>query len=223
MYVRILELGFLMELRLPKQYFLSKSSDIDYFYWNYQFPIKYIQRYRFKSVLKLINSEYFDKLLEIGTGSGIFLPELSNHCRQLYAIDIHDKIESVQKFCKNQKIIANISKCSIESTNFPDNFFDAIISVSVLEFIADLSSAFNEIVRIIKPTGIFIAICPQKSFFLDFILSFLSDKSPDEEFVNSRHEIGPILEDFFKVMEKRVFPPLLGKLLPVYNCYKLRK
>jgi ubiquinone/menaquinone biosynthesis C-methylase UbiE len=170
-----------------------------------------------------MKAENFDKLLEIGTGSGIFLQELSTCCRQLYAIDTHEKIESVQKFCKNQKINANISKCSIESTNFPDNFFDAIIGVSVLEFIPDLNSAFKEIKRIIKPKGKFITICPQKSFLLDFILSFFTDKSPDEVCLNSRDKVSPMLEKSFKVIEKRIFPPILAKLLPVYNCYKLGK
>ena len=212
-----------MKLRLPDRRLLFKTSDVDYFYWNYQFPIKYIQRYRLRSVLKLMNAENFDKLLEIGTGSGIFLLELSTHCRQLYAIDIHEKIESVQEICKKQRINVEVSKRSIESTNFPDNFFDAIISVSVLEFISDLNSAINEIKRIMKPDGIFVTICPQKFFLLDFILSFFTDKPPDEEFLNSRTEISPMLEKSFKVLKKRIFPPILGKLLPVYNCYKLGK
>jgi len=212
-----------MKLRLPDRTVLFKTNDVDYFYWNYQFPIKYIQRYRFKSILKMMSTKIYDKLLEIGTGSGIFLPELSTHCRQLYAIDIHEKIESVQKVCKDQQIKAEVSKCSIESTNFPDNFFDAIISVSVLEFISDLNSALNEIRRIMRPDGIFVTICPQKNSFLDFILSFFTDKAPDEEFFNSRIEISPMLEKSFKVIKKRIFPPILGKLLPVYNCYKLVK
>lgn len=212
-----------MKLRLPDRQLLTKTNDVDYFYWNYQFPIKYIQRYRFKSIIRLMNANTYDNLLEIGTGSGIFLPELSTHCRQLYAIDIHEKIELVQKLCNDQQISAVVTKCSIESTNFPDEFFDAIIGISVLEFIPDLRSAINEIKRIMRPDGIFVTICPQKSFLLDFILSCFTDKSPDEEFVNSRTEISPILENSFKVIKKSIFPPVLSKLLPVYNSYKLGK
>ena len=212
-----------MKLRLPDRKLLSKTNDVDYFYWNYQFPIKYIQRYRFKSIIKLMDVEIYDNLLEIGTGSRIFLPELSAHCRKLYAIDIHERIEIVQKFCNDEQINAEVSKCSIEITNFPENFFDAIIGVSVLEFIPDFQLAINEIKRIMKPGGIFVTICPQKSFLLDLVLSCFSAKSPDEEFVNSRLEISPMLEKSFKVLKKRIFPPFLGKVLPVYISYKLRK
>ena len=210
-----------MRLILPNQGLLFKTSAVDYFYWNYEFPLKYIQRYRFKLVLELLGVETFDKLLEIGTGSGIFLPELSIHCRQLYAIDIHRKVKQVQKVFENINMAVNITECSIESTNFPDNYFDVIIGVSVLECIRNLNSAIDEIKRIMKPEGLFITICPQKNFLYDFILSFFSDKSPDEEFINSRHEISPMLEKSFKVIDKLIFPPMLGKLLPMYNCYKL--
>jgi ubiquinone/menaquinone biosynthesis C-methylase UbiE len=212
-----------MKLRLPDRQLLSKTNDVDYYYWNYQFPIKYIQRYRFKSILKLMDADIYDNLLEIGTGSGIFLKELSTHCRQLYAIDIHDKIECVQQFCDDQQIDSVVTQCSIERTIFPDEFFDAIIGISVLEFVCNLRSAINEIKRIMKPGGIFVTICPQKSFLLDWILSFFTDKSPDDEFINSRAEISPMLENSFKVIKKRFYPPILGRLMPVYHSYKLGK
>ena len=77
---------------LPNQKFLRKTGDVDYYHLNYLFPIKYIQRFRFQAILRLLGNTIYDRLLEVGTGSGIFLPELSKHCRDLYAIDIHDKM-----------------------------------------------------------------------------------------------------------------------------------
>ena len=52
-----------MKLRLPDRTGLVKTNDVDYFFWNYQFPIKYIQRYRFKSILKMMNTKIYDKLI----------------------------------------------------------------------------------------------------------------------------------------------------------------
>jgi len=212
-----------MKLHLPDPNLLQKTGEVDYYYWNYQFPIKYIQRIRFKAILKLMGDKIYDKLLEIGTGSGIFLPELSRHSQNLYAIDIHDKMEAVEKLCKATSIDVKIDRCPIENTPYQDEMFDIIIAVSVLEFVGELNKALSEIRRLLKPNGIFLTICPQQSKLLDFFLSVYSTKSPDEEFINPRKEMSRILETHFKVIKKEIYPPILGKVLPVYSCYKLCK
>ena len=78
-----------MKIIIPEKKLLNRTNDVDYYYWNYKFPIKYIQLYRFKTIVKLLGRKKYPRLLETGTGSGIFLPELSVHCEKLYASDIH--------------------------------------------------------------------------------------------------------------------------------------
>lgn len=206
---------------LPNQKFLRKTGDVDYYHWNYLFPIKYIQRFRFQAILRLLGNTIYDRLLEVGTGSGIFLPELSKHCRDLYAIDIHDKMKAVEELCKLTDIKANLMSGSIENTNYPNDFFNAIVAVSVLEFVDDLNSSIQELKRILKPRGFFVTICPQQSRLLDFFLGLYSRKNPSEEFRESRTRVVPKLEADFNVIKKRVFPPLLGRIIPVYYYYKL--
>lgn len=207
---------------LPDPKLLEKTGDVDYYYWNYKFPIKYIQRFRFQAILRLLGDTKYDKLLEVGTGSGIFLPELSRHCEELYACDIHDKMSSVKQLCTSTGIKANIMQCSIEETGYPDDFFDVIIAVSVLEFVDNLNRTIIEIKRILKTGGFFLTICPQQNRILDFFLGLYSRKTPDEEFGESRKRVSPSLEAKFTVIEKRIFPPILGKILPVYYFYKLK-
>ena len=78
---------------IPEKDLLAKTGDVDYYSWNYMFPIKYLQKYRFRRVAKLLNGRRYKKLLEVGTGSGIFIPELSRHCDELYAIDTHSNFD----------------------------------------------------------------------------------------------------------------------------------
>lgn len=213
-----------MKMLLPDKNLLKKTGEVDYFDWNYKFPIKYIQLYRFKRIIKLLGKSKFSKLLEVGTGSGVFLPELSKHCEYLYACDIHDDFENIDALCQEYGIKNyNLSKQSIDNTNFPDESFDAIVAVSVLEFVPDIQKAVSEIKRIMKKDGVFITICPMESSLLDFFLALYTRKPPKEESGDSRKKVSKILEQNFKIAKKGYMVPLMGKFFPIYTHYKLKK
>lgn len=213
-----------MKLLIPDKRLLNRTNEVDYYHWNYQFPIKYVQRYRFKVIVRLLNKRVFPNLLEVGTGSGIFLPELSQHCRKLFAIDIHPHIENIENLLNHYKVKDfSVKSQSIQKTDYPDNHFDAIVAVSVLEFVDDLDAAIIEIKRILKDDGIFITICPMNSKLLDVIVSFFADKTAQEEFGDSRVSVVKALEKNFKIIKKGYMLPIIGKIFPVYTHYKLGK
>ncbi len=209
-------------LTLPDQSLLIKTGDVDYYDWNYKFPIKYIQQYRFKRIIRLLGKEKYGTLLEAGTGSGIFLPELSKHCEKLYACDIHENFDNISALCEKSGIKDyHLSTQSIDHTNFPDKFFDIVVAVSVLEFVPDIEKSVNEIKRILKNDGIFITICPMESNILDFFLSFYTRKRPNEESGDSRKKVSKILEQHFTVVKKGYMTKT--KVFPVYTYFKLKK
>jgi len=208
---------------IPEKSLLSKTGDVDYFYWNYKFPIKYIQKYRFCRIIRLLGNTNYTNLLEAGTGSGIFLPELAQHCEKLYACDIHDHFDNIDILLKHYNLINyELKSQSIEKTDYPDNSFDAIVAVSVLEFVDNLQVAITEIKRILKKDGVFITICPMQNKFLDTLLSFYSDKKPKDEFGLTRIYIGKALEQNFTVIKKGYMLPIIGEFFPVYTHYKLK-
>jgi len=213
-----------MKMVYPEKSLLRKTGPVDYYDWNYKFPIKYVQRYRFETILRLMGSAKYDSLLEVGMGSGIFLPELSKHCKKLFGCDIHPEIEHITKLLKVYDINNyEISTQSIEHTNYPNNYFDLIVSVSVLEFVENLQSAINEIKRILKEEGVFMTICPMQSGLLDAFLSIYSQKKPAEEFGEARLIVGKTLEESFKVVKKGYMMPFIGSFFPVYTHYLLKK
>jgi ubiquinone/menaquinone biosynthesis C-methylase UbiE len=212
-----------LKIFIPERSMLHHTNDVDYFHWNYIFPIKYIQLYRFKTVARLLGNQVYPKLLEVGTGSGIFLPELARHCENLYACDIHPYIDNIELLLNRYNILNHeIKSQSIQKTDYPDNYFDAIIAVSVLEFLGDLQAALIEIRRILKKDGVFITICPMKSKFLDSILSLYSKKKPKEEFGDSRFFVVKGLEQNFTIIEKGYMLPIIGKLFPVHTHFILK-
>ncbi len=213
-----------MKLLLPDKNLLTKTGAVDYFDWNYKFPIKYIQRYRFKRIVKMLGNRKYPALLEAGTGSGVFLPELSKHCNAIYACDIHDNFSHIPDLCRHYGINNyHVSTQSIEKTNYQNEQFDAIVAVSVLEFVPDLNTAINEIKRILKKDGVFITICPMESKLLDFFLGLYTTKKPEEEFGKTRQSVTKLLEDNFIVEKKGFMLPLIGRFFPIYTHYKLKK
>lgn len=213
-----------MKLLLPDIKLLKKTGDVDYYDWNYKFPIKYIQQYRFKKIVQLLGKKKYPVLLEAGTGSGIFLPELSKHCEHLYACDIHHDFDNVAIICEKYGVTDyHLSTQSIDNTTFPNESFDAVVAVSMLEFVPDVQKALTEIKRILKKDGVFITICPMESSLLDFFLSLYTRKPPKEESGDSRQKVSKLLEKNFEIIKKGYMVPLIGKFFPVYTHYKLKK
>jgi ubiquinone/menaquinone biosynthesis C-methylase UbiE len=211
-----------MKIMMPDKRLLTRTNDVDYYHWNYKFPIKYVQLYRFKTITKLLEDRVYPTLLEAGTGSGIFLPELARHCEKLFACDIHPYFDNVDRLLKHYKISNyELKSQSIQNTDYPDNFFDAIVAVSVLEFVDNLQAALNEIKRILKKDGVFITICPMHSKLLDFFVEMYADKSAEEEFGDARIHVGKALEQNFTIIEKGYMLPVIGKYFPIYTHYKL--
>ena len=212
-----------MRLNLPPKELLVKTGDVDYYDWNYKFPIKYVQQYRFKRILKRLRIFNVNTLLEVGTGSGIFLPELSKNCKHLYACDIHEHFESARNICAYYNINhVHFSTQSIEKTNYESNTFDVIIAVSVLEFVNDIHTALQVIKRILKKNGVLITICPMENKLLDTVVSFYSRLKASDEFGESRKNVGSTLEKNFEIIKKGSMLPILGKWWPVYTDYVLR-
>jgi ubiquinone/menaquinone biosynthesis C-methylase UbiE len=210
-----------MKINLPDRALLRRTSAVDYYHWNYLFPIKYIQLYRFRSIIDLLGPAPVGRLLEAGTGSGVFLPELSRHGRELHACDVHGRMDAVAEMVRSEGLSVKLKVASIQETGYPDGFFDAVVAVSVLEFVPDLDAALTEIRRILKPDGIFLTICPQQHRFSDAVVGLYSRKKPAEEFVQPRTRVAPLLEKRFRVIERRRFPAFGGGRFAVYHTYKL--
>jgi ubiquinone/menaquinone biosynthesis C-methylase UbiE len=215
---------YIMNIIIPDKSLLYRTNEVDYYDWNYKFPVKYVQLYRFKTIVRILGDKKFPRLLEFGTGSGILLPELARHCEMLYACDVHPFMNKVQDLLRQYKIVNfEIKSQGIEKTDYPDNFFDVIVGVSVLEFVKDLEAAIFEIKRILKPNGFFVTICPMQNRILDFLVSLYAKKTAEEEFGDSRKYVTKELEKNFIIDKKGYMLPLIRRHFPVYTHYKLRK
>ena len=109
------------------------------------------------------------KALEVGPGSGIYLPILLEHFDQVVAIDIEESyLKYSEPITPNHHNLALIVD-DISRSKLPSKTFDHILCSEVIEHIADSSSAIAEMHRLIKPGGILILSTPQKFSFLEIL------------------------------------------------------
>jgi ubiquinone/menaquinone biosynthesis C-methylase UbiE len=150
------------------------------------------------------------------------MPELARLCTELYGIDVHDKAEHVQQILEQEGIKTNLCSGSIERTSFPSHYFDYVIAVSALEFVQDIHAASAEIHRILKQDGFLIVVTPGHSKILDLGLELLTGESAKRDYGNRREGLPVALAEQFSLSASSSMPPIIGRLVPLYSCLKLR-
>lgn len=152
-----------MKIVLPSNDHVYETSEYDPVAYYYKPIMGAVYRQRLKAAAQLLGRRRFDKLLEIGFGSGIFLPELSRHCSKLYGVSIHSKVALVQKTLEEEHVAAQLLVGDVRALEFPDGTFDAVVCVSVLEHIRELDMAIGEIARVTGDSGIVVLGFPVRN------------------------------------------------------------
>ncbi len=212
-----------MKLQLLSKDDLITTGNVDHADWNFKLILGYIQKTRFKLCLKLMGRHQFNRILEIGYGSGVFIPELKNYGKEIYGVDIHNFNNEVTSILNKKDIKVKLFSGSVEKMPFEDNFFDLIVSVSAIEFIDNIENACHEIKRVLKKDGYLIVITPGYSKFIDFGVKILTGKKAEDDYNNRRATVIPILLQNFELIEIKSFPFLTRSFLKLYTALKLKK
>ena len=108
--------------------------------------------------------ELFDKpesrVLDIGCGPGIMAEYLLRNECEVFGVDISEEMihECIERF--RDRPAAHFSVGKIEDLQFPTAYFDAVICMGVVEYIADDESAVKEMARVTRPGGTVIVTVP---------------------------------------------------------------
>ena len=62
---------------------LMRTSEVDHADWNYRPLLGWVQGQRFAAVLSSLPAIRIQRLLEVGYGSGVFMPVLKSKCEEL--------------------------------------------------------------------------------------------------------------------------------------------
>ncbi|MGB7925274.1 MAG: class I SAM-dependent methyltransferase [Pyrinomonadaceae bacterium] len=208
-------------LRLLPPDALLKTGEVDHADWNYRPLLGTISRTRFRLVVSLLDQR-MGRLLEVGYGSGVFMPELARFADELYGIDIHQMTEPVAASLARFNVNARLFSGSVEALPFDENFFDCIVAVSALEFVSDTAAACREIKRALKPGGALVVVTPGHSPLVDFGLKLLTGKSAKEDYDDRRQKLMPTLLEHFRIERELTSPAVGNSLVKLYTALRLR-
>jgi len=190
---------------LPRE-LLLKTGPFDHADWNYQGLLGYLQRQRYYLARRLLPPQRVNRILEIGYGSGVFMPELQQHCDSLHGVDVHACKDEVAGKLRHAGVSATLNTASVEHLPFQDRIFDVAVAVSTLEFVQDISRSAREISRVLRPGGVAVVVTPGDHPLLDCALWLATGESAKRDFGDRRARLIPALAREMRLDKCLSFP-----------------
>lgn len=108
-----------------------------------------------------------DRLLDIGCGDGAYTVRLAGGFSSVDAIDVQDGPLALFRERIDGTPAAGqitIGEMSAAKLDYPDDTFDMVTAIEVLEHVTELDQALEEIHRVLKPGGRFAFTTPNRWF-----------------------------------------------------------
>ena len=212
--------------RLPERRNIQQTSVADPLKFYYIPVARSFYTARFSDAIRLLNGKA-GKLLDVGCGSGIFLPELSRHCESLTACDFHPNLNLTAEMLRAESVKASLVPSDARALPFQSETFDAIVCMSVLEHIHDLDSAASEFFRVLRPGGVAVIGVPVENLMTDMMLnlSYLSlpGAKLEDEHVSTHRDVFDAFSRKFKIEAGLNIPRMLPESLRMYSTARFRK
>jgi ubiquinone/menaquinone biosynthesis C-methylase UbiE len=209
-------------MKLLPESALLRTSPVDHPHWNYRPLFRGVQRLRFRIMLALLGQEHFGRLLEVGYGSGVFMPELAAHCDELYGIDPHPLHQQVRANLALHGVKASLARGSAESLPYQSGFFDCVVTVSALEYVPAVDAACQEVRRVLAAGGTFAVVTPGATPLWDAALRVATAEGPSQ-YADRRQKVQPALRGHFRVAREIRVPRAGGAALRLYTGLRLER
>ena len=221
---------------IPEKAHIHSTSDVDgvntiFGYWG---PLSYPMRERLSMAIRPLDRKSgFERILDAGYGCGIMLPDLYRRLGpdgHLYGVDVHGQDQGTYdqlvagEGMETERV--HLTKSSLEALPFEDDFFDLIVSISVLEHIGPdkLSACMEELRRVARQDAQIVLGFPTDGLFIR-TLSWLQKTDLKANHPSTHEDIfAAIRQNGFDIVDQANFPPLVrGELVMHYNVRLIKR
>ena len=213
-----------MSLYIPPRELVPKPNSDDPLDYYYRPVTGTIYRTRLRYAVEQLGSTKLKSLLEVGTGSGILLPELSRHTERLVAIDIHDRLPEVRDLLDKEGVLAEVIHGDLFKMPFEVGEFDGLLCVSVLEHLTDVDAALKEFARVVAPGGTVVLGFPVRNVVTDTFFR-LAHFDPRHIHPSSHRDIDSAIKRCpdIELVSKLSLPRLVPVDLSLYEVCRCRR
>lgn len=126
----------------------------EYDLW-YEKPLgKFVDEVETKLALELFQPKPGMYVLDVGCGTGNFSIKLAKLGVKVVGIDISEEMLKIaREKAKRLGLQIEFVKMDVYSLQFPSDHFDGVFSMATFEFIHEPKRAFEEMMRVLKPSG----------------------------------------------------------------------
>ena len=164
-----------------------------------------LYRKRIESGLSLLRPPY-RRILEIGYGSGVTLPTLSQMGGELWGIDTLSVPDLVAKRLKKISVQARLVQDDICHWPYDGEPFDLVVAFSVLEHIADPVAVLGRIAGLLRPSGTLLVGMPRVDKAMSALFPLIGYRGIEKHHVTTFREVCRSAQSHFTLDTLRVFP-----------------
>ena len=114
------------------------------------------------------------RVLDIGCGAGFTAEFLARRGASVTGIDpAEPALQTAEAHAYKEQLTINYAAGTAEDVPFPDNVFDVVICVDVLEHVANLEKSLREAHRVLKPGGYLLFDTINKTFVSRVVMIWL--------------------------------------------------
>jgi len=161
-------------------------------------------RIRSHAVLWALRRVSCDRVLDIGTGTGVYAFYITrNPGCEVVALDVDANRIEIIRYIANKlerhRLLALCGDHGVLST-LPKVDFSVILAVEVLQYLPDLRRALRELHERLRPGGVLIAHVPVRKALLPFDFNLFDDASLKKFFAEAGFERSEICQTFGRVV-----------------------